>query len=70
MKVFLGGTMNKSQWREQMIANLECDYFNPMVDVWDEKAQKEEERQKKALRLSFICTHSQDEGSLFNCRSG
>lgn len=57
MKVFLGGTMNKSQWREQMIANLECDYFNPMVDSWDEKAQKEEERQKKLCDyLLFVLT--------------
>ena len=57
MKVFLGGTMNKSQWREQMIPNLECDYFNPMVDSWDEKAQKEEERQKKLCDyLLFVLT--------------
>lgn len=57
MKVFLGGTMNRSQWREHMIANLECDYFNPMVDVWDEKAQKEEERQKGLCDyLLFVVT--------------
>lgn len=57
MKVFLGGTMNKSQWREYVIPNLECDYFNPMVDAWDEKAQKEEERQKKLCDyLLFVLT--------------
>ena len=40
-----------------MIANLECDYFNPMVDAWDEKAQKEEERQKKLCDyLLFVLT--------------
>lgn len=45
MKVFLGGTINDSNWREQLILLLEkeaIEYFNPVVDDWDEKAQRAE----------------------------
>lgn len=41
-KVFLGGTCNCSQWREQLIPLLEIDYFNPVVDDWDEEAYQRE----------------------------
>ncbi len=47
MKVFLGGTTNKSDWREKLIPKLKIDYFNPVVDEWNEKAQKEEIKQRK-----------------------
>lgn len=46
-KVFLGGTCNGSQWRENLIPMLKIDYFNPVVDDWNEEAQAEEERQKE-----------------------
>jgi len=46
-KVFLGGTANNSDWREKLIKNLEIDYFNPIVDDWNEAAQKEEIKQRK-----------------------
>ena len=45
MRVFLGGTCNGSLWREQLIPYLDklgIDYFNPVVDDWTEKAQKQE----------------------------
>lgn len=45
-KVFLGGTCNKSNWRNTLIPMLHIDYFNPLVTDWDENCQKEEERQK------------------------
>jgi hypothetical protein len=46
-KVFLGGTANNSDWRDKLIKNLEIDYFNPIVDDWNEAAQKEEIKQRK-----------------------
>lgn len=42
MKVFLGGTVNGSQWREKIIPQLKVDYFNPVVEDWDEKAYHRE----------------------------
>lgn len=45
-KVFLGGTANNSHWREELIKHLKVDYFNPIVEDWDEQAMAEEERQK------------------------
>ena len=46
-KVFLGGTCNESKWRDQLIPYLRIDYFNPVVDDWTEKHQKEEIKQRK-----------------------
>jgi len=42
IKVFLGGTCNDSRWREELIQMLKIDYFNPVVDDWNEKAQRRE----------------------------
>lgn len=47
MKVFLGGTCNNSNWRELVIKNLEIDYFDPVVDDWDEAAYEEELRERE-----------------------
>ena len=47
MKVFLGGTVNESSWREELIPKLKIDYFNPVVKDWNEKAQEEEVLQRK-----------------------
>lgn len=41
-KVFLGGTVNNSTWRNEIIPRLEIDYFNPVVEQWNEKAYKQE----------------------------
>ena len=46
-KVFLGGTCNKSKWRDELIDLLKIDYFNPVVDDWNEEAQKEELKQRQ-----------------------
>lgn len=46
-KVFLGGTCNESKWRDKLIPMLKIDYFNPVVDDWNEDAYKEELRQKE-----------------------
>ena len=42
MKVFLGGTCNGSNWREELIKELDIDYFNPVIENWDDKAQVNE----------------------------
>lgn len=46
-KVFLGGTCNKSKWREKLIPMLNIDYFNPVVDNWTEECYEEELRQRE-----------------------
>jgi hypothetical protein len=47
-KVFLGGTCNESTWRKDLekMLNGYINYFNPVVDDWNEDAQTEEIRQK------------------------
>ena len=47
MKVFLGGTWANSTWRDKLIPMLDIDYFNPVVDDWDEEAQEEEIKQRE-----------------------
>lgn len=42
MKVFLGGTCNNSLWRNDLIPHLQIDYFNPVVEEWDEAAFQRE----------------------------
>jgi len=46
-KVFLGGTYNESIWRSILIDMLEIDYFNPVVDDWNEAAQRQESYERK-----------------------
>lgn len=42
MKVFLGGTANNSNWRNYIIENIKMDYFDPIVENWDEEAKQQE----------------------------
>lgn len=49
-KVFLGGTYNSSTWRSEIIQYLDyynIDYFNPIVDVWNEEAKQNEIRERQ-----------------------
>ena len=46
MKVFLGGTCNGSEWREQIMPQLMCNYFNPVVEDWTPECQAIEEQEK------------------------
>jgi hypothetical protein len=41
-KVFLGGTCNESTWRKNLISALKIDYFNPVVDDWNEECRLRE----------------------------
>lgn len=43
--VFLGGTCNNSTWRSELISKLDTTkitVFNPVVEIWDEKAKENE----------------------------
>ena len=41
-KVFLGGTVNGSTWRQDLIPLLKIEYFDPVVDDWNEEAYQRE----------------------------
>lgn len=57
MMVFLGGTVNGSKWRDELIPKLKIDYFNPIVDEWNEKAkQAEDDAKAKSDYLLFVLT--------------
>ena len=47
MKVFLGGTVNGSNWREYVMPRLTIDYFNPVVSVWNDEAYELELHEKR-----------------------
>jgi len=46
-KVFLGGTCAESTWRDSLIKSLQVDFFNPVVDDWNEECQTIEEAEKE-----------------------
>ena len=46
-KVFLGGTCAESTWRDEIMPLLEIEYFNPVVEDWDNECQIIEEREKE-----------------------
>jgi len=57
-KVFLGGTCNKSTWREELIPmldNIGVKYFNPVVDDWTPECQQEERRQRIECDFCLYC---------------
>lgn len=50
VNVFLGGTCNGSNWRDELIPlldNNKIEVFNPVVDKWDDKAQAIEDYHKQ-----------------------
>ncbi len=47
MKVFLGGTVNDSQWRNVIMPQLDIEYFNPVVEDWDDAAWEREIHERK-----------------------
>ena len=56
-KVFLGGTCNESEWRDQLIPMLKIDYFSPVVDDWTPDCQAEEiEQRAKCDFLLYVIT--------------
>ena len=56
-KVFLGGTVNESKWRDKLIPMLEIDYFNPVVKEWNEAARIAElESRKNSDFIIYVIT--------------
>jgi len=58
MEVFLGGTTAEgTTWREELIPQLEMDYFNPVVDDWNDEAyQKELEKRETCDYILYVIT--------------
>ena len=54
-KVFLAGTCNGSIWRDHLMALLRVKCFNPVVDDWNEEAQKNEIEQRKLCKYTVVC---------------
>lgn len=47
MKVFLGGTCNESNWRDELIPKLSIDYYNPVVEDWTEECYLNELKERE-----------------------
>ena len=46
-KIFLGGTCNNDNWRNELIPFLKKEYFNPVVEDWTENCQAVENDEKE-----------------------
>ena len=46
-KVYLGGTISGSTWRDELIELLKIDYFKPTNEVWSEEGYKEAQSQRE-----------------------
>lgn len=59
MKVFLGGTCNGPDYRTDLISKLTIDYFNPVVEDWNNEAYENElrEREECDYCLYYITPH-------------
>lgn len=53
MKVYLGGTVNGSSWRNYVISNINIEYFNPVVDDWNEEAHERELYERRHCHFSL-----------------
>jgi len=45
-KVFLGGTCNGSEWRNEVIKKLKIHYYNPVGENWTREMMEEELKQR------------------------
>ena len=48
-KVFLGGTCCETTWREELAGLIQVDYFNPVVDDWNDECIEIENNEKENL---------------------
>jgi len=56
--IFMGGTCNESTWREELLSKLDLtrvNPFNPVVEDWNEEAQKNEDIHKITDDLCLYC---------------
>lgn len=61
-KVFLGGTCAGSTWREELIPMLNIDYFNPVVDDWNDAAYRRELQERRDCDYCLYVLTPQMEG--------
>jgi hypothetical protein len=47
MRTFLGGTCANSTWREELIPQLNVDFFNPVVEDWTPECQAQEIQERE-----------------------
>ncbi len=53
--VFLGGTCNGSQWRDDLIPSLKISHYNPVVPNWTPECQAEELKQRETCDICLYC---------------
>ncbi len=57
MKVFLGGTVNGSKWRNEVMEKLTIDYFDPVVEEWNDAAYERELSERRNCHyLLYVLT--------------
>lgn len=57
MRVFLGGTCGAHDYRDKVIPQLQCDYFNPHVANWTKESRVIEEQEKERCdKLLYVFT--------------
>ena len=61
-KGFLGGTVNDSKQRDEVIPKLTIDYFDPVVENWDEAAYQREIKERKTCDFCLYVITPKIEG--------
>lgn len=51
MRVFLGGTCAGRKWRDELIPQLKCNYYNPIVKNWSEEDRLREVRERQTADI-------------------
>lgn len=47
-KVFLGGAIDRSNWRKYVIERINMDYYNPDIEKWSYEVYRKEWQEKNA----------------------
>jgi len=69
LTLFLGGTVGKSCWRDEIIPLLEQEnlhYFNPVVADWDDAAREKEYQIKNAANTVELYVITKDMKGVFS----
>lgn len=69
LTLFLGGTVGKSNWREDLIPLLEhekLNYFNPVVEDWDDAAREREYEVKNSPLTVEVYVITKDMKGVFS----
>lgn len=61
-KVFLGGTCNGSLWRDEFVKSLSVDWFNPVVEDWNDAAYQRELQEREQDEVLLYCVTPMAEG--------